>query len=137
MRCGSDGATSMVNTSKSFGNGAPCQAHVWPPSAVATSRGAPLSGSMATATACAESVCALARSMTSLAPGTPATTCQSQPKSALVFKPALVATAMGLAAAIPAAIFYNHFGNVIREFGARMEDFSMEFMNLAERSFED
>jgi biopolymer transport protein TolQ len=50
---------------------------------------------------------------------------------------ALVATAMGLAAAIPAAIFYNHFGNVIREFGARMEDFSMEFMNLAERSFED
>jgi biopolymer transport protein TolQ len=50
---------------------------------------------------------------------------------------ALVATAMGLAAAIPAAIFYNHFGYVIREMGARMEDFSLEFMNLAERSFED
>jgi biopolymer transport protein TolQ len=44
---------------------------------------------------------------------------------------------MGLAAAIPAAIFYNHFGYVIREMGARMEDFSLEFMNLAERSFED
>ncbi len=50
---------------------------------------------------------------------------------------ALVATAMGLAAAIPAAIFYNHFGHVIREMGARMEDFSLEFMNLAERSFEE
>jgi biopolymer transport protein TolQ len=50
---------------------------------------------------------------------------------------ALVATAMGLAAAIPAAIFYNHFGYVIREMGARMEDFSLEFMNLAERSFEE
>jgi biopolymer transport protein TolQ len=50
---------------------------------------------------------------------------------------ALVATAMGLAAAIPAAIFYNHFGYVIREIGARMEDFSLEFMNMAERSFED
>jgi biopolymer transport protein TolQ len=50
---------------------------------------------------------------------------------------ALVATAMGLAAAIPAAIFYNHFGHVIREIGARMDDFSLEFMNLAERTFED
>ncbi|HSW50193.1 MAG TPA: MotA/TolQ/ExbB proton channel family protein [Bryobacteraceae bacterium] len=50
---------------------------------------------------------------------------------------ALVATAMGLAAAIPAAIFYNHFGYVIRELGTRMDDFSLEFMNLAERTFED
>ncbi len=50
---------------------------------------------------------------------------------------ALIATAMGLAAAIPAAIFYNHFGHVIREIGARMDDFSLEFMNLAERNFED
>lgn len=50
---------------------------------------------------------------------------------------ALVATAMGLAAAIPAAVFYNHFGHVIREMGARMDDFSLEFMNLAERNFED
>jgi biopolymer transport protein TolQ len=49
----------------------------------------------------------------------------------------LVATAMGLAAAIPAAIFYNHFGHVIREIGARMDDFSLEFMNLSERNFED
>ena len=49
---------------------------------------------------------------------------------------ALVATAMGLAAAIPAAIFYNYFGHVIRELGARMEDFALEFMNVSDRSFE-
>ena len=50
---------------------------------------------------------------------------------------ALFATAMGLAAAIPAAVFYNHFGHVIREIGARMEDFSLEFLNMTERVFED
>lgn len=48
---------------------------------------------------------------------------------------ALIATAVGLAAAIPAAIFYNHFGFMIKEIGARMDDFSMEFLNLAERTF--
>jgi biopolymer transport protein TolQ len=50
---------------------------------------------------------------------------------------ALVATALGLAAAIPAAVFYNHFGHILKELGARMEDFSLEFLNLAERTFED
>jgi biopolymer transport protein TolQ len=50
---------------------------------------------------------------------------------------ALLATAMGLAAAIPAAVFYNYFGHSIREFGARMEDFSLEFLNMTERSFGD
>lgn len=49
---------------------------------------------------------------------------------------ALVATAMGLFAAIPAAIFYNYFGFMIREIGARMEDFGLEFMNLIERVYE-
>jgi len=49
---------------------------------------------------------------------------------------ALIATALGLGAAIPAAIFYNYFGHVIREMGARMEDFSMEFLNVAERNIE-
>jgi biopolymer transport protein TolQ len=49
---------------------------------------------------------------------------------------ALITTALGLAAAIPAAIFYNLFGSAIKEFGARMEDFILEFMNLMERSFE-
>ncbi len=50
---------------------------------------------------------------------------------------ALVATAIGLLAAIPAAIFYNYSGHVIREIGARMEDFCLEFLNLAERNFEE
>jgi biopolymer transport protein TolQ len=50
---------------------------------------------------------------------------------------ALVATAGGLGAAIPAAIFYNYFGHVIREQGARMDEFSLEFMNLTERTYEE
>lgn len=50
---------------------------------------------------------------------------------------ALVATAFGLVAAIPAAIFYNYFGHKIREMGARMDDFTMEFLNMAERTFGD
>jgi biopolymer transport protein TolQ len=49
---------------------------------------------------------------------------------------ALITTAMGLAAAIPAAIFYNLFGTRIKEFGARMEDFLLEFLNLTERTLE-
>lgn len=48
---------------------------------------------------------------------------------------ALIATAVGLFAAIPAAIFYNLFGNNIREIGARMDDFALEFLNMTERSF--
>ncbi|HUQ95995.1 MAG TPA: MotA/TolQ/ExbB proton channel family protein [Bryobacteraceae bacterium] len=50
---------------------------------------------------------------------------------------ALVATAMGLGAAIPSAIFYNHFGHVIKDMGIRMDEFSLEFMNLMERTFEE
>ena len=46
---------------------------------------------------------------------------------------ALITTAIGLAAAIPAAIFYNVFGTRIKEIGTRMEDFAIEFQNLAER----
>jgi biopolymer transport protein TolQ len=49
---------------------------------------------------------------------------------------ALFTTALGLGAAIPAAIAYNYFGNAIREIGQRMEDFSLEFLNLTERNFE-
>ena len=48
---------------------------------------------------------------------------------------ALITTAIGLAAAIPAAIFYNIFGSRIKEFGTRMEDFAIEFQNFAERDF--
>lgn len=50
---------------------------------------------------------------------------------------ALFATAMGLLAAIPAAVFYNFFSHGLKEFGARMEDFSLEFLNMAERTFEE
>jgi biopolymer transport protein TolQ len=50
---------------------------------------------------------------------------------------ALIATAFGLFAAIPAAIFYNYFSHAIRLIGTRMDDFSLEFLNLAERSLGD
>jgi biopolymer transport protein TolQ len=50
---------------------------------------------------------------------------------------ALTATAAGLFAAIPAAMFYNHFGHMLREIGSEMDDFSLEFLNLIERSFGD
>ena len=50
---------------------------------------------------------------------------------------ALIATALGLFAAIPAALFYNLFGNRIREMGARLDDFALEFLNMAERSFSE
>ena len=46
---------------------------------------------------------------------------------------ALYATAFGLGAAIPAAIAYNYFNNGIREIGQRLEDFSLEFLNVAEQ----
>jgi len=48
---------------------------------------------------------------------------------------ALIATAVGLAAAIPAAIFYNVFGHAIKEIGTRMDDFAMEFLNMTERTY--
>ena len=48
---------------------------------------------------------------------------------------ALVATAIGLAAAIPAAIAYNYFAVAVREFRESMDKFSAEFMSLARRYF--
>jgi len=48
---------------------------------------------------------------------------------------ALIATAAGLFAAIPAVIAYNQFVNRIKTIATEMDDFSMEFMNLIERSF--
>ncbi len=50
---------------------------------------------------------------------------------------ALITTAAGLAAAIPAAIAYNQLGHMVREIGARMDDFALEFLNMTERSYED
>lgn len=48
---------------------------------------------------------------------------------------ALIATAAGLFAAIPAVIAYNQFLSRIKNIAAEMDDFSMEFLNLVERSF--
>jgi biopolymer transport protein TolQ len=45
---------------------------------------------------------------------------------------ALVTTAAGLAAAIPAVIAYNLIGNSIRVFAARGDDFSLEVLNAIE-----
>jgi biopolymer transport protein TolQ len=47
---------------------------------------------------------------------------------------ALITTAAGLAAAVPAVIAYNIFTHRMREFGARMDDFSLELLNLIERT---
>jgi len=48
---------------------------------------------------------------------------------------ALIATAVGLMAAIPAAIFYNLLSTRIRDIGTRMDDFALEFLNMVERGF--
>ncbi len=46
---------------------------------------------------------------------------------------ALVATAAGLAVAIPAVIFYNFFANKLSDIDAEMQNFSTDFLNLVER----
>lgn len=46
---------------------------------------------------------------------------------------ALVATATGLAAAIPAVIAFNHFMNRIRMMEADLQNFSSDFLNIVER----
>src|SRR5690606_25184367 len=47
---------------------------------------------------------------------------------------ALVATAVGLAAAIPAVVFYNLYNNQISRINSQMESFSQDFLNLIERT---
>ena len=47
---------------------------------------------------------------------------------------ALVATAAGLLAAIPAVIAYNHFVSRLKVFGVEIDDFTAEFLNTVERS---
>jgi biopolymer transport protein TolQ len=48
---------------------------------------------------------------------------------------ALIATAAGLAAAIPAVLFYNYLTQRVKIFASEMDDFAMEFLNIAERNF--
>ncbi len=45
---------------------------------------------------------------------------------------ALITTAAGLAAAIPALIAYNAYVNQIKEFSAGTDEFALEFLNRAE-----
>ena len=46
---------------------------------------------------------------------------------------ALIATAAGLAVAIPAVIFYNYFANKLTYIDGEMQNFSTDFLNLIER----
>jgi biopolymer transport protein TolQ len=48
---------------------------------------------------------------------------------------ALVTTAAGLFAAVPAVIAYNYFLNRIKDQITEMEDFSLEFLSIAERLY--
>jgi biopolymer transport protein TolQ len=49
---------------------------------------------------------------------------------------ALVATAVGLVAAIPAVIAYNYFLNRIRSIHTRIDSFTVEFINFLDRKIE-
>lgn len=48
---------------------------------------------------------------------------------------ALIATAVGLAAAIPALMAYNYYVQQIKVLAVEMDNFSHEFLNIAERHF--
>jgi biopolymer transport protein TolQ len=48
---------------------------------------------------------------------------------------ALVTTAAGLAAAIPAVYFYNLLTSRVKIFATDMDDFTLEFLNIVERNF--
>lgn len=48
---------------------------------------------------------------------------------------ALINTAAGLFAAIPALLAYNHYVAKLRQARGEMEDFTLEFLNLTERNF--
>jgi biopolymer transport protein TolQ len=49
---------------------------------------------------------------------------------------ALIATAFGLIAAIPAVVAYNYFMGKIRLLSSEMDNFSSEFLNIIQRYFE-
>jgi len=48
---------------------------------------------------------------------------------------ALITTAIGLAAAIPAVIIYNHFISVIKKEEISLNNFSSDFLNIVKRNF--
>ena len=49
---------------------------------------------------------------------------------------ALITTAAGLAAAIPALIAYNHLLSRVRDLSGDMEDFGLEFLNVVQKSWQ-
>jgi biopolymer transport protein TolQ len=67
--------------------------------------------------------------------GLSATTSSSIQAVAPGIAEALVATAVGLAAAIPAVVMYNRFARQLRVLTAEMDTFGAEFLNIAERHF--
>ena len=60
---------------------------------------------------------------------------QSRRRRAAGIAEALIATAAGLFAAMPAVYFYNHFTSKVKKFASEMDDFSLEFLNICERNF--
>jgi biopolymer transport protein TolQ len=48
---------------------------------------------------------------------------------------ALIATAAGLAAAIPAVIFYNYYLHQIKGMTLEMDHFTLELLNIIERFY--
>jgi biopolymer transport protein TolQ len=48
---------------------------------------------------------------------------------------ALITTAFGIIVAVPAQVFYNHLATRVRELATEMENFTSEFLNIAERHF--
>lgn len=48
---------------------------------------------------------------------------------------ALIATAFGLFAAIPAVMAFNYYTNKVRNVAAEMEDFNLEFIGIVEKNF--
>jgi len=48
---------------------------------------------------------------------------------------ALIATAIGLAAAIPAVMGYNYYTHKIRGLRIQMENFASDFLNIVKRNF--
>lgn len=67
--------------------------------------------------------------------GLSATTSSSIQAVAPGIAEALIATAVGLAAAIPAVVLYNRFARQLRVLTAEMDGFGAEFLNIAERHF--
>jgi len=48
---------------------------------------------------------------------------------------ALITTATGLAAAIPAAVFFNFYSSRVKVLSSMLDDFALEFLNIVERNF--